>query len=76
VTHPYNSQYNPIELACAFTKTYYNKHINEVQAKNLTESPNKVRRGWEEVLLHFTPDMWKNSVAHCEKIVIHGQFFC
>jgi transposase len=50
---PYNCQYNPIELAWAFTKSYYNKHINEEQAK----SPNTVRRVWEEALLHFTPDI-------------------
>jgi hypothetical protein len=62
---PYNCQYNPIELAWAFTKSYYNKHINEEQAK----SPHTVRRVWEEALLHFTPDMWKKSVDHCEKIV-------
>jgi transposase len=62
---PYNCQYNPIELAWGFLKNYYNKNIS-----SCTESKTeKVKKMWLEAISHFTPEMWSNSVKHCEQLI-------
>ncbi|EFA13655.1 hypothetical protein TcasGA2_TC016143 [Tribolium castaneum] len=61
---PYHCQYNPIELAWGYCKTYYNKHI-----RSRPSSKDTVRALWQEALSSFTVDMWRNSVKHCEKLI-------
>jgi hypothetical protein len=64
---PYNCQYNPIELAMAwgFLKSFYNKHIPFcAEAKG-----RRVKQMWQKAIDHFTPEMWHNSVCHCEDII-------
>ncbi|KAJ3666474.1 hypothetical protein Zmor_001915 [Zophobas morio] len=62
---PYNCQYNPIELAWGFIKTYYSKHIPSASGPKLE----KTRQMWSRALENFTPDMWANSVRHCEELI-------
>ena len=57
----YHCQYNAIG---AFSKNYYNKHI-----KGSQHTENKVTKVWKEGLDRFTPQMWQNSVNHCQKLI-------
>jgi hypothetical protein len=62
---PYNCQYNAIELAWGFLKSFYNKHIPScAEAKG-----RRVKQMWQKAIDHFTPEMWHNSVRHCEDII-------
>ena len=61
---PYHCQYNPIEMVWGFCKTYFNKHI---LAQPSTKS--KVPDLWHEALSKYTPEMWMNSVNHCERLI-------
>lgn len=61
---PYQCQYNPIELAWAFAKNYYNKHI-----QSQPSSKDNVHKLWRIALSNFTEQMWKNSIAHCETLI-------
>ena len=60
----YHCQYNAIELVWAFSKNYYNKHV-----KGSQHTENKVTKVWKEGLDRFTPQMWQNSVNHCQKLI-------
>jgi uncharacterized protein YkwD len=52
-------------LAWGFLKNYYNKNIS-----SCTESKTeKVKKMWLEAISHFTPEMWSNSVKHCEQLI-------
>lgn len=62
---PYHCQYNPIELAWASCKNFYNKHINSQPS-----SKDKVMTLWRKALSLYTSDKWKNSIAHCEKEIL------
>lgn len=62
---PYNCQYNPIELCWAFLKTYYNKHVQSSSEKKIC----RVKETWQKALGHYTPEMWANSVRHCEELI-------
>lgn len=61
---PYHCQYNPIELAWAYCKSYYNKFIQQ----NSTDK-GRVANLWTEALSHFSPNMWANSIKHCENLI-------
>ncbi|KAJ3662082.1 hypothetical protein Zmor_006445 [Zophobas morio] len=61
---PYHCQYNPIELAWAHCKGFYNKYIHEN-----SNDKDRVSHLWIEALDHFTPQMWQNSIHHCEKLI-------
>lgn len=63
---PYNCQYNPIELAWGFLKTYYNKHIPSSTGSKIE----KVKQMWLKAIDNFTPQMWSNSVRHCEQLIL------
>jgi hypothetical protein len=60
----YHCQYNPIELAWGYCKTFYNKHIT---AK--TNEKNYVETLWTLALSSYTPEMWQHSIAHCERLI-------
>jgi transposase len=61
---PYHCQYNPIEMVWGYCKSYYNKHI-----RSQPRSKDKVTNLWKTALSNYTPQMWANSVAHCEKLI-------
>ncbi|KAJ3655607.1 hypothetical protein Zmor_014729 [Zophobas morio] len=61
---PYHCQYNPIEMVWGFCKQYDNKHILEQPSGKL-----KVANLWKKALSKYTPEMWLNSVKHCEQII-------
>ncbi|KAJ3652178.1 hypothetical protein Zmor_018166 [Zophobas morio] len=62
---PYHCQYNAIELAWAHCKRYYNQNIHEY-----TEDKNRVTHLWLEALNTFDSQMWKNSIRHCEELIL------
>jgi hypothetical protein len=61
---PYHCQYNPIEMAWGFCKTYYNKHIN-----SRPSSKDKVKNLWVEALAKCTSGMWQNFCDHCTTLI-------
>ncbi|XP_059477267.1 uncharacterized protein LOC132197758 [Neocloeon triangulifer] len=63
---PYNCIYNAIEHIWSTTKGKYNKLILEV---NESHSKEVVIATWERALREIPEDAWKNSVAHCEKLI-------
>ncbi|KAJ3652635.1 hypothetical protein Zmor_018583 [Zophobas morio] len=62
---PYHCQYNAIELAWAHCKRYYNQNIHEY-----TEDKNRVTHLWLEALNNFDSQMWRNSIRHCEELIL------
>ena len=64
---PYNCQYNAIELAWGSLKTYYNKNIG--RCTSTSSKLEKVKELWLQAIDKFTPQMWFNSVRHCEEII-------
>src|SRR5699024_249696 len=63
---PYNCQYNAIEYVWGFLKSYYNKNILGSSSGKKLE---RVKQMWLQALLQFTPNMWQNSIAHCEQVM-------
>ncbi|KAJ3661935.1 hypothetical protein Zmor_006308 [Zophobas morio] len=43
---------------------HYNKHINMD-----TTDPQRTANLWIEAIYNFTPEMWQNSITHCEKLL-------
>lgn len=46
-------------------KTYYNKHIDSTK--------DKVAKLWHKTLEQCTPQIWKNSLKHCETFIREDQ---
>jgi transposase len=61
---PYHCQYNPIEHGWGYCKSYYNKHIHLN-----TDDKDRVANLWAEALFSYTPEMWQNTIAHCEELI-------
>jgi hypothetical protein len=61
---PYHCQYNPIEMAWGFCKSYYNKHIT-----SRPSSKDRVTNLWLESISKCTPEMWQNFCRHCKELV-------
>jgi hypothetical protein len=52
-------------MAWGFLKSFYNKHIPFcAETKG-----GRVKQMWQKTIDHFTPEMWHNSVCHCEDII-------
>jgi hypothetical protein len=75
---PYHYQYNPIEMAWGFCKTY--TIINTIQLKwhggfvrpIITSRPSckdRVTNLWLESILKRSPEMWQHFCRHCEELI-------
>jgi transposase len=61
---PYHCQYNPIEHIWGIAKNYYDHHMGSEGYGD-----DKVLSMWEKALQSISPEMWKNSVNHCDKLI-------
>ncbi|EFA12640.1 hypothetical protein TcasGA2_TC004166 [Tribolium castaneum] len=61
---PYHCHYNPIEQVWALSKTFYDKHIGKVDYTD-----ESILQTWQRVLNQVTPEVWSNTVNHCDKLI-------
>ncbi|XP_050507999.1 uncharacterized protein LOC126892920 [Diabrotica virgifera virgifera] len=61
---PYHCQFNPIEYIWGIAKQYYDNHIGP---NGYTDEA--VWETWREALSIATPEVWRNCIYKCEKLI-------
>ncbi|XP_050497365.1 uncharacterized protein LOC126878599 [Diabrotica virgifera virgifera] len=61
---PYHCQFNPIEYIWGTAKQYYDNHIGP---NGYTDEA--VWETWREALSIATPEVWRNCISKCEKLI-------
>lgn len=61
---PYHCQFNPIEYIWGISKQYYDNHVGP---NGYTDEA--VWETWRKALSISTPEVWRNCISKCEKLI-------